>query len=791
MARTRPKGRTKSDHRVCQAERHARAANYRERIAISAEKQEALIAAVNMRCEAEPAPHRRRGQKSKGARAACGPSPVRPCRSSTSAEKSAKRHLARTLGAPTAKTPIAFIAISATPLRSLGIVEARRVEKRDTSAARMLLPVAASASTKTAQVRVWVRDRLQARRLKAEVARLEEELRQMDEASSSAGPAHIACSLPVWMEANFKVALPHTKPMSHALLAILLMIGCVESNPGPSSDGVGSGDSASASVLPSLQTRLSAGAPVESGGGELSMEDSRMKAAAEKGTPGQAIGDPSAQAESGAGDEDSSTSDASEVDLEIKQDWDYEEEEPEEPTSKDLDFLHDSESQEAVNLVVEYAQMNKEMGESDDELPPLVVKRRKRQDVAHSPFRRLRSRVNGPGSSSAGGASSCDSSQLAASEGGRAGLADGGQSANKDPATRDDVAMEDQEAEEVLEASGVGQNWTTPAPAVDEESVGGLLKHTTTRLYGQQWFKSRESPSGRGPRDLAVAWKHLHGHAILVASDVAPNSGVKMYTSFKDVPALVAYCNRLSARGQHLYECLLEEAPSLIYLDLDYYVPLTASADAGDYEEAVRARDAEFAERKRHFDRLRDGFLEAVLGVPKEAVRFEESTAHGAVPGGFKYSVHAVLKGFYLEDSRARSLFAKAFDHFQKNPPPCLARSAEFVWTEDQRGRPKLIWDGTVYSKFQCWRMLRSRKNGSDRFLEPSEGSSDLVADHLAGLYSTTDLQRCAMLDEAHLEKYLEQHAPTLLRPPRPTMRVRDADPQEDGGRNRADLGEQ
>lgn len=290
-----------------------------------------------------------------------------------------------------------------------------------------------------------------------------------------------------------------------------------------------------------------------------------------------------------------------------------------------------------------------------------------------------------------------------------------------------------------------------------------------------------------------MAWKDLHGDAILVASDGSPNSGVKMYTSFKDVPALLAYCDRLRARGQrqHLYECLLEDAPSLLYLDLDYYVPSTASADAADSEEAVRARDAEFAERKRHFDRLRDGFLEAALGVPGEVIRFEESTAHGAVPGGFKYSVHGVLKGFYLENSRARSLFAKAFDHFQKNPPPHLARSAEFVWTEDQRGRPKLIWDGTVYSKFQCWRMLRSRKKGSDRFLEPSEGSSNLIVDHLAGLYSTTDLQRCVMLDEAHLEEYLEQHAPTLSRPPRPTMRVRDTDPQEDGGRNRADLGEQ
>lgn len=103
MARTRPQGRTKSDHRVCQAARHARAAAYRDRIEISAEKQEALIAAVNARCDAEPAPRRRRGQKSKGARAARGPSPVRPCRSSARAGKSLKRRLAQSLGEPTVK----------------------------------------------------------------------------------------------------------------------------------------------------------------------------------------------------------------------------------------------------------------------------------------------------------------------------------------------------------------------------------------------------------------------------------------------------------------------------------------------------------------------------------------------------------------------------------------------------------------------------------------------------------------------------------------------------------------
>jgi hypothetical protein len=321
------------------------------------------------------------------------------------------------------------------------------------------------------------------------------------------------------------------------------------------------------------------------------------------------------------------------------------------------------------------------------------------------------------------------------------------------------------------------------------DGICPTLQRHTTAVYGQQWFKSKESPTGRGPKDLAVAWKTLHGHGIVVAADSARDSATKMFTSFPDVPAPLAYCARLRGQRKHMYECLLEETPSLLYFDLDYYVPL--SVCAGDSEEAVGARDADFAERKQHFERLRDGFLEAVLGVLGEAVRFEESTAHGAVAGGFRYSVHGVLKGFYLEDSRARSLFAKAFDHIQKNPPPHLARSAEFVWTEDQRGRPKLIWDGTVYSKFQNWRMLWSSKKGSDRVLEPSEGSSELIVDHLAGLYSAAELQCCAQLDAARLEAYLQQHAPTLSRPQRPTMRVRDAGLPEDGGQNRADLGKQ
>jgi hypothetical protein len=124
MARTRPQGRSKSDHRVCQAARHVRAADYRNRIEISAEKQEALIAAVNAWCDAEPAPRRRRGQKSKGEWAARGPLPVRPCRSSARATKLAKRHLAQSLGEPAAKGEKASFSELRLPLLPLRLAQA-------------------------------------------------------------------------------------------------------------------------------------------------------------------------------------------------------------------------------------------------------------------------------------------------------------------------------------------------------------------------------------------------------------------------------------------------------------------------------------------------------------------------------------------------------------------------------------------------------------------------------------------------------------------------------------------
>jgi hypothetical protein len=69
MARGRPHGRTKSDHWVCQAACFARAAGYRDRISITAEKQEALIAASNAQANAEPPVRRKRAPKSLGVKA--------------------------------------------------------------------------------------------------------------------------------------------------------------------------------------------------------------------------------------------------------------------------------------------------------------------------------------------------------------------------------------------------------------------------------------------------------------------------------------------------------------------------------------------------------------------------------------------------------------------------------------------------------------------------------------------------------------------------------------------------
>jgi hypothetical protein len=102
MARGRPHGRSKSDHRVCQAAKHALAAEYRDRISISAEQQEARIAATNAECTFEEAPRRkRRSQKSRGLKNEAGAAHKlahgRSRKASGSAKKKANQRLAQSL----------------------------------------------------------------------------------------------------------------------------------------------------------------------------------------------------------------------------------------------------------------------------------------------------------------------------------------------------------------------------------------------------------------------------------------------------------------------------------------------------------------------------------------------------------------------------------------------------------------------------------------------------------------------------------------------------------------------
>jgi hypothetical protein len=98
MARSRPSDWSKSDYRVCQAARSARAAEYRERISISAERQEILIAAVNARSDDIPAPRRRRCQRSKESKHEGQPAREVPARGRCSAaDQKAKRQDVRVL----------------------------------------------------------------------------------------------------------------------------------------------------------------------------------------------------------------------------------------------------------------------------------------------------------------------------------------------------------------------------------------------------------------------------------------------------------------------------------------------------------------------------------------------------------------------------------------------------------------------------------------------------------------------------------------------------------------------
>jgi hypothetical protein len=59
-----------------------------------------------------------------------------------------------------------------------------------------------------------------------------------------------------------------------------------------------------------------------------------------------------------------------------------------------------------------------------------------------------------------------------------------------------------------------------------------------------------------------------------------------------------------------------------------------------------------------------------------------------------------------------------------------------------------------VFAKFKCFRMLYSRKKGSDRPLLPVDGSSTRLLDHLVGIYSAEELACQLAIDVGALERY-------------------------------------
>jgi hypothetical protein len=144
------------------------------------------------------------------------------------------------------------------------------------------------------------------------------------------------------------------------------------------------------------------------------------------------------------------------------------------------------------------------------------------------------------------------------------------------------------------------------------------------------------------------------GDAILIACDVTKDSGAKKFGSVLDPSALQDYVTRRNTMGlgrANLYEGLTEDLPTKLYADIDLR---TASKVEGDFERY-----------KRHLDEVRDAFPMDVLGILAESIRFEASEAHGdAADGGYKWSIHELLRGYYLEDFRARNEFKKAFEHF-------------------------------------------------------------------------------------------------------------------------------
>jgi hypothetical protein len=268
--------------------------------------------------------------------------------------------------------------------------------------------------------------------------------------------------------------------------------------------------------------------------------------------------------------------------------------------------------------------------------------------------------------------------------------------------------------------------------------------------FGKGWFSRKDPASGLGPKDLAVQHMWSSGDRLIVASDVSPTAGTKMYRTFATPAALAAHLALFPTVGIDpvLYEGLLSETPSRIYNDLD--------------NEVLERDDEAFAVRVRHFELVRDAFLTSVLLIPAEEIVFQSCRANGGNAKTYKYSRHKVMRGFFLPDHRVRLLFKQAFERFQLHLLDELSHCAPFLtWLDPKTGGVKPFWDPKPYASFQCWRTLYSSMMGSLRPLLPEEGSSVHLEDHLIGIYDEEALRSMREIDTTLLEGYMRGSTPS------------------------------
>ncbi|GAQ84218.1 hypothetical protein KFL_001800250 [Klebsormidium nitens] len=251
MARGRPHGRSKSDHRVCQAARHARAAEYKERIAISAEQQEARIAAVNAECNEEDAPRRRRGQKPEDPKTKASAARVsaqgHSCKATGSGKKKANKRLEHAHGKAAQRDPHNLDCHACGATAEFGLRGSKeggnvkyscRVHATYNGCFRVDRDRAA-----------WVEDR-ELRHLRAEERRLEEELRNLGGTSPDAKQGSAPNDDPKSEGDWTSVA------MSKPLITTLLMIGGIEQNPGPTPDEIAQLEKGWREECPNIRTAL-------------------------------------------------------------------------------------------------------------------------------------------------------------------------------------------------------------------------------------------------------------------------------------------------------------------------------------------------------------------------------------------------------------------------------------------------------------------------------------------------------------------------------------------------------